>query len=523
MHSMNSLLFCVFLSLGTFACNASDSITIKPEKNVVPEDKAIDSYLQKAMQADAIMDPVKRCIAYPDMPGVSWEKQVVVARCRLLWTPEYTLMRIDDLLDETDGERNLDDYFTELLRGHYDTPAKRDLIFAAFDVFKGSGAAAETAAAWLAANPDSAYAQLAAGVQKEWAAGVMRGSDSYSATPEHRIEKMRRLVEEASVHLTRALELEPTLSPACVALLDGAKIASGDSDIIAKRCVEMDPYSFTVVNSWKNSVEPRWGGSEEEIQQVVDHINQHSDKNPALQSLNTMIAGYTYTTIPYESLGEFQDQLFTIVKIAPTSRMFEKLSMAYGINGHRKLALAAQSQAVRFEMSAVSARRSRMFSAIMTMPTWSLMDAEEQVRRYPNYAQFRIDRKLAQGFVALEKSGRLASMNKDGFNYSDAGINGMESRNATIQDECMQFNAVGRRGDLGTGMLCEDDIIKDAPTDPNAWRVRAEVARQNGETSASLEAAKQYLQLADPTDPAFEMNKKRFERWLSRDKQQPSS
>ena len=342
-------------------------------------------------------------------------------------------------------------------------------------------------------------------------------------TPQYRIEMMLRLVEEASVHLTRALELEPTLSPACVALLDDAKIASDDSGIIAKRCLRMDPYSFAVVNAWQNSVEPRWGGSEEEMRQVSNHIDLHSDKNPALQSISTMIAGYAYSMAPYESLGELQDQLLATVKIAPTSMMFDKLSRAYGINGHRKLSLAAQSQAVRFEQNAVSARRSRMFMTLTTMPGWALLDAEEQIRRYPNYAQFRIDRKLAQGFVALEKSGQLPSIDKDRFSYSDAGVDGMESNNATLQDECLQFNLIRRREDLGARAPCEDKIIKAAPTNPNAWRVRAEVLRHNGETSAALESAKQYLQLADPLDPAFEMNRKRFERWLARGNPQPSS
>jgi hypothetical protein len=35
-----------------------------------------------------------------------------------------------------------------------------------------------------------------------------------------------------------------------------------------------------------------------------------------------------------------------------------------------------------------------------------------------------------------------------------------------------------------------------------------------GLESAALDAARKYLQLAIPTDPAYEMNRKRFERWF---------
>jgi tetratricopeptide (TPR) repeat protein len=325
---------------------------------------------------------------------------------------------------------------------------------------------------------------------------------------------MNRLIEEASLHLTRALELEPALSPACAELLYSAKLSSGQSASITSRCLKMDPYSYEVVNAWKGSAELRWGGSEEEIEQIISHIDQHSDKNPALQSIKAMIAGDEYATLPRENLDAFLEPLLTTVKIAPTSGMFERLATAYAMKGNRKLSLAAQSQAVRFELGTIKARRSRMFSTLTTMPAWSLLDAEEQVRQYPNQAEYRIDRKLAEGFIALEKSGRLATMDKDRFSYSDAGIVGMESRNATIQDECFRFNVIGRPEDLGTGLLCEDRIVADAPTDPNAWRVRAEVMHYKGLESAALDAARKYLQLAIPTDPAYEMNRKRFERWF---------
>lgn len=509
----------ILLSLCAFACSAADNAPAGQKNAQTANDKAIDTYLLKAMQADSIRDPVKRCIAYPNMPGISWSKEVVAARCRREWESEYTLMRINDVLDEPGGAQKLDRYLSGLLHEHYNDPTKRERIFIVFGIFRGSSVAAETAAAWLAAAPDSAYAQLAAGVQKDWAAGEMRGSDSYSATPKHRLEKMSRLVEEASSYFDRALVLEPTLSPACTGLLGGAIIASGNSAVIAERCVKMDPYSYHVVNKWRQSVEPRWGGSEEEMQSVVDHIDRHSNKNPALQTIKAIIAGYRYEVAPYESLGDFLEPLLAVAKIAPSSGVFEKLSMAYAYKGEPKLSLAAQTQAVRFEPSSSRMRRSRMFSTFMITPAWSLLDAEELVRQFPNHAEFRIDLKLAEGFIALEKSGRLALMDKSRFSYGDVGVNSEESNNATLQDECLRFRLNGRSEDLGSsGIPCEDKIIKKAPTDPNAWRVRAEVLRYFDNTAGALEAAKQYLQIADPNDPAFEINRKRFERWIKQEK-----
>ena len=45
------------------------------------------AYLQAVHAADRIVDPLERCLAFPDLPGTHWSRDQTVAHCRTHHSP----------------------------------------------------------------------------------------------------------------------------------------------------------------------------------------------------------------------------------------------------------------------------------------------------------------------------------------------------------------------------------------------------------------------------------------------------
>ena len=60
-------------------------------------------------KADAIRDPLQRCLAYPDLPGNTWAPGVAKARCIMFLTPPvYTLDSLEKALAQPGGATTVD-------------------------------------------------------------------------------------------------------------------------------------------------------------------------------------------------------------------------------------------------------------------------------------------------------------------------------------------------------------------------------------------------------------------------------
>src|SRR6185437_304927 len=57
-----------------------------------------NAFLDAAERAEKIVDPLQRCLAYPDPPGSHWDREVVVAYCKYRHQQIITLAQIRELV-----------------------------------------------------------------------------------------------------------------------------------------------------------------------------------------------------------------------------------------------------------------------------------------------------------------------------------------------------------------------------------------------------------------------------------------
>ncbi|KGQ20266.1 hypothetical protein LF41_802 [Lysobacter dokdonensis DS-58] len=257
------------------------------------------AFVAAVKKADAIDDPLQRCLAYPDLPGNTWAPGAAKARCVMFnQRPLFTLGEIEGILQGPGGAKTIDAKFRALLDAHFTDPNARDQTFTAYLPFADRGKlvwSEGVARKWLAASPDSPYANTAVGrvlVNKGWAA---RGGKWIQDTPRENLIAMSGYFEEAQAHLDKALEIEPRLLPACEALMQMGRQADDQVQVKATAtCLAADPNSYNVVEEMMNNAEPRWGGSLREMREVARYASDHVKENPALAVMTTSHESYEF-------------------------------------------------------------------------------------------------------------------------------------------------------------------------------------------------------------------------------------
>lgn len=139
---------------------------------------------------------------------------------------------------------------------------------------------------WVAEKP-SAVAYAVRGRYKVSRGYFFRGGKFIDETPPENIEKMQALHEEARPDLLRAIEQDPKLLPAYSALID-IEQGSGSAEDAAyfeSEAVKHSPAAYYLRHNYLTSLQPRWGGSYEEMQAYVDKLDEAAKINPRIWSL----------------------------------------------------------------------------------------------------------------------------------------------------------------------------------------------------------------------------------------------
>lgn len=472
--------------------------------------EVLEEYFTRAEKADAITDAEKRCLVYPDIPDVSWGRDVTRARCALQRSPLFSLDQVRKLVSTEKGRRNLNAKYTDLLNVHYSAPGKRDQIFVSTKVFEDAKASSEIVDAWVGLEPDGAYSNLAAGLQRLAAASNVRGEASAVDTPEADMETMGSLVDEAEIFLEKALRSEPRLSPACVALAKARRMAKGSysAKSTGRKCLASDPLSYFVVMEWKQDNEPRWGGDEEGLEEVLSHIRENSDANSLLSTIVTSVKADPYLGLPQEALPNVLDDLKSAIKNGPNSLVLNYISAAYYESGDYEKSLTYLSQAIRFNVDDTNYRSIRAQRNMVLRPSWSILDYEILLDGSPDSSFYRNQIEIAKSFLERKNAGVVYEPDQE-IAVDDSVLKTL------ILSQCEEFVLAGKSDPVM--MECPDQIVNDWPDDPEAWRVRAEILHFLNNSEA-LHAAKKYLEIADKNAPRYRANKERFESWLSQEK-----
>lgn len=445
-------------------------------------------YVAAVRKADAITDPLQRCLAYPDLPGNTWAPGVAKARCTMFLTPApYSLDAIDKVLAQPGGAATLDVAFGALLDAHFSVPAQREHIAIALGVFqdKDRDRAERVARAWLAAAPDSPFAHTALGhalARRGWDA---RGTEYARNTPDEQLEKMTAYFVDAAKEYSTAMEANAKLFPACEGLMAIGRQSSDDVQAFAtKRCLEADPSSFYVIEELMTAAEPRWGGSDGAMRAVSAYARTRLADNPVLA-----VFAFNHALYEIERMEDGDAQAIAVLEPAaqqvPNAAYLRRVGGAYLRKDDNWKALAYLSQALRF--SPDYAQESR-FRAIVLWELgeskWARADAERAVALEPKngHAQQLL------GKIVRELDGPAAALP-----YFQRALEDSKTREFAFNDYCGSLIDAKRPDDAGK---CIDDLLAAYPGNPEGWRQRLYVIGYDA--PGSMEAMERFVALHDP-------------------------
>lgn len=243
-------------------------------------------YLIRVRAAERIADPLQRCLAFPDLPGNRWPEGHAAAHCQHHFSGQRpTLEELGDLVERGELAR-LEEMFDASLARHYSGSDSSEQIHDTFNYLLNDGGAQidRITAAWLQRAPDSAYANLARGAYFKGAAWKARGTKYASETPGENLRRMSALVEAAIPYFEKAVSINPRLIAAYTGMVQLGMLDSRPE--LEERAFEMadelDPACVELANVRMRALQPRWGGSYEQMLAYANRLSRHVPGRPHL-------------------------------------------------------------------------------------------------------------------------------------------------------------------------------------------------------------------------------------------------
>jgi len=179
----------------------------------------------------------------------------------------------------------------------YEKHAERDPRFemnamAAFAAFATSDVLiSDRIDKWTQVSPNSYAAAMASAVCLTETAFRWRGTNAIDDTPSANIQAMNDNLGQAGHQLSRALALNPNLALAYAMRIKAARLGGTPEDVerAKNEALARVPDSFSVREQIMYALEPRWGGSREEMKKFSEASQAYAGKNPAMTFLKAFI------------------------------------------------------------------------------------------------------------------------------------------------------------------------------------------------------------------------------------------
>lgn len=440
---------------------------VPPTKVADYTPQQITDFLAAAKSAESINDPVQRCLAYPDVPGSHWDPAVVRAYCHYRYQPLVTLDDIRELIssgraDELD--RRMQDALTAqktdpLARSRLDLSYQRAIKSNVEDL-------RPLLDAWKRASPKSAFAYAASGYLSVRVALDDRGEDYVSRTASARLQKMREQLAFAEADLNQAIALNPQVTPIYAALIQGANI--GESHDYAKHVIDqamtVNPANFSIYESAMQTEEPRWGGSLESMQALVDKALGHAKENPLLALFQAEVDFYQINQC---KCGEArQVALYTAIFEQPSTSAHLWTAGDTAVDADvTPVALVMLSETLRFNPWATRGRMQRSMSLTRFGDApWALKDADQAIKEEPTDA-------------AGYKARALALESMHDYPRAEAALKQAIPRDASDFWSLVELGNIYayHTHEWDKAWTTSDEAIRKFPDVPYGWILRAKV------------------------------------------------
>lgn len=309
------------------------------------------AFLKKVAEAEALNDPVQRCIAYPSIPGLEWPKSHIDAHCHYHHDPIISLKQMQALADA--GEFNkLEMAFAELQARHTDTNNQSEVIHRAFE-YLAYAEAEKLTEAWLKHSPESAYALTARADNLRASAWRARGGNYISETPKENIKQMSNYAQKAIALYQKAIKLNPQLMPAYSGLINTSMVDSESTIEIETlvKALSIDNQCAELFRRTLTALSPRWGGS---LDAMLGFQEKYVLPSIISRPLNAQYMAYAYEDFVNNArtAGKTAEELTPYIlkglALGANEDLLDEAERLYRKNGQYDLANIYISQVIRF-------------------------------------------------------------------------------------------------------------------------------------------------------------------------------
>ncbi|WP_426689740.1 hypothetical protein [Rhodanobacter ginsengiterrae] len=449
------------------------------------------AFIARMKQAEAIADPLQRCLAYPDPPDSHWSRDTVVAYCHYRLQPLLTFAQAQSLIQHGQAAE-LDRRLAAALHAQQTDPAARGLLDRiyqeAFD--DGSFDIRPTLDAWKRDAPNSAFAFAASGTAYVAMAADARGSGYLSDTPDSQIQAMHNLLAQADSDLRRAIALNPKMPPAHAALIHADGLGSGrgqvDAAIRDALAAVPDDYAIYLTAMWTR--QPNWGGSLDAMDRLAARAQAQAPGNPLMKMLVSERPFYVVWRCDCTQAAEMAaypdaaDQL-------PNSSNLSSIGKLASDYRNQTMSLIYQSEALRFTPGDEDARVNRAFALVdYDESAWAVADLSQLLGKSPDNRKARDARAYAYEMLG---------------DYRHAE---QDLRQLLAMDP-RDMRTLSKLGDLfvnweknwDQGWTVADQLLREQPQAPYGLLLRASIQQQ--QPRAGLDATVDQLQAQFGKDP----------------------
>jgi tetratricopeptide (TPR) repeat protein len=448
-------------------------------------------FLAKAKQAEAIKDPLQRCVAYPDPPGSHWSHEAVVAYCHYRYQPVISYAEVQSLI-QSGHAAEVDSRLAQALQAQLTQPDAHGQLDRTFyeDFNDGSFDIRPTLDAWKRDSPGSAYAYAASGYAYVKMAYQARGGGYMADTPQSNVDAMDKLLAQADVDLRHAIELDPRVTPAYMGMINAGGLALGRAYGLdaAKRglAIAPDNYSIYSMTMWLD--QPKWGGSLEAMKRLAADAQVHAKDNPLLEMLQSEEPFYEVDNCECDKDTELAaypaafDQLATVKELVSAGEAANEK--------HPEGLLIYLSEALRFDSVLDDERVRRAFTLVdYDEAAWAAAEASQVIAASPGDPD--AFRARAHAYESLN-------------DYAHAE---QDFRAALALDPSDMWS-LSQLGEMFVGWTHEwdkgwdvaDQLIKAHPENPYGWILRAAI--QERQPRAGLKDTVDYFAAHFGNDPA---------------------
>ncbi len=232
----------------------------------------------------------------------------------------------------------------------------------AFDAFGNSDPELEARLnAWLKQKPNSFAAHLANAEYHMNIGWHARGGRWAKDTQEKQFAKMKAYFRVAGEEFNRVIMINPQVMPAYRGLIRRSYAFEGNdvTEQIVRQGLKIRPASYLIHYQYLWSLQPKWGGSLQQIEKHLESIRQYYTTNPRLRNLEAYPDYVEANQIPWRECQNATSIFNEALKKGDLAHVYKERGNNHRCLGNKQAAIKDFSTAIKLSPQSSGYLRSR--------------------------------------------------------------------------------------------------------------------------------------------------------------------